>query len=209
MNITIQAEVRKKGKKSDLNTMRKNGFIPGVIYAPGSEPISISLDGNEFLKKYRKTIGELAIFEVEIDGKKIQTVIKAKQIDPVTRNIIHVDFLELKHDKKISIDVPFKFIGSPIGVKEGGVLDILLHKIEVKCFPKDIIEDIQLDLSELKIGDTINVSSLDLQNVEIDLPGEISIVSVHAPKSEVEEVSEEEGEEGVEGEGEDSAAETE
>ncbi|MBW6516576.1 MAG: 50S ribosomal protein L25 [Candidatus Cloacimonetes bacterium] len=205
MNIVIEATEREIGTKSDLNELRKSNFIPGVIYGPGREPLSIKLDKNLFLKEYRKTIGELVIFNVKIGKKQYQTIIKDKQIHPVSREIQHLDFLELQKDSKIKVNVPIKFVGTPVGVKDGGVLETMIREIEITCLPKDLIEDIELDISDLEIGKSIQIGDLPIKDLEVSLSPEVSVVIVHPPKALVEEeVAEEEvteeGEEAPEGE---------
>jgi len=205
MNIVIEATERDIGTKSDLKELRKGNYIPGVIYGPGRESMAIKLDKNLFLKEYRKTIGELVIFNVKIGKKQFQTVIKDKQIHPVSREIQHIDFLELRQDSKITVNVPIKFIGTPVGMKDGGVLETMIREIEITCYPKDLIEDIQIDISDLEIGKSIQVGDLPIMNVEVSLQPDVSIVIVHPPKAIVEEepvaAEGEEGEEAPEGEG--------
>jgi large subunit ribosomal protein L25 len=203
MNIVIEASKREIGTKSDLSNLRKNDFIPGVVYGPGREPLSIQLDKNLFLKEYRKTIGELVIFVLKIEKKKYQTIIKDKQIHPVTREIQHIDFLELRQDSKIRVNVPVKYIGTPAGVKEGGVLEIMIRVVEISCLPKDLIEDIEIDISHLEIGKSVQIGDLNFENAEVSLSPDISLAIVHAPKAYEEEEAEggKEGEEGTEEEG--------
>lgn len=197
MNVVIEATEREIGSKSDLRELRKNNAIPGVIYGPGRESLAIQLDKNLFLKEYRKTIGELVVFIVKIGRKKFQTIIKDKQIHPVSREIQHVDFLELREDSKIKVNVPIKYIGTPVGTKEGGELEIMIREVEISCLPKDLIEDFEIDISHLEIGKSVQIGDLKVENAEITLPPDISLAIVHAPKAEEEEeVAEGEGEEG-------------
>ncbi len=200
MKVVIEATERDIGTKSELKEMRKSDYIPGVVYGPGRDPLAIKLEKNLFLKEYRKTIGELVIFILKIGKNEFQTVIKDKQIHPVSREIQHVDFLELRQDSKITINLPIKYVGSPVGVKDGGVLEILIRELEITCYPKDIVEDIEVDLSNLEIGQSIQIGELDFQNIELSLQPDISLAIVHPPKSLLEEEEEEaaEGEEGEE-----------
>jgi len=182
MNITIEAIKRDKGKKSLVKDMRNDGFIPGVIYSGGNEAILIKFNRNDFVKKWRKTAGELVVFEINVEGKKFNTVIKEKQINPVSRDFIHIDFLEMKSGTKISVNLPFKFKGIPEGVKEGGVLETLMREIEVKCFPKDLKEDIEIDISHLKVGMGIHIGDIDFGDFEVLTAADVPVVSVHAPR---------------------------
>ncbi len=199
MNVVIEATERYIGKNSELKNLRESDIIPGVIYGPGREPLSIQLDKNLFLKEYRKTIGELVIFVVKIGKNKFRTIIKDKQIHPLTREILHLDFLELRQDSKIKVKVPIKYVGTPLGVKDGGLLEILIREVEVTCLPKDIVEDVEIDITHLEIGNSIQVRELRIENVDIGLSPEVSLVILHPPKVYVEE-EEEVGEGEIEGE---------
>lgn len=194
MNITLEATERGVGKKSDLNELRNQDYIPGIIYGPGRDSVSIKLEKNHFLKEYRKTIGELVVFELKIGKKKYQTIIKDKQIHPLTREIQHVDFLELRQDTKIKVNVPLKFRGTPVGVNDGGVLETMIREIEIACLPKDLVEDIEVDISGLEIGKSIQIADLNIENVEISLSPDIAVAIVNPPKALMEEVPEEEAE---------------
>ncbi len=211
MNIVIEAMKRDIGKKSELNELRKNDIIPGVIYGPGREPLAIKVDKNVFLKEYRKTIGELVIFNVKIADEEYQTIIKDKQIHPVTREVQHIDFLELRQDSKIRVNLPIKYIGTPAGIKEGGILEIMIREVEIICYPKDLVEDIEIDISHLEIGKSVQVGDLQIKNAELTLPPDISLAIVHSPKALEEEEEEEleEGEEAAEGEEEEETETTE
>lgn len=181
LNLTV--EKRTLGKKSDLNTLRRTGFIPAVIYAEGKEGTNVTVPANEFKKMYKKSIGEIAIFNLNLDGKDVHTVVKEKQIHPLTREVIHVDFLELHPGKEISIEIPVKFIGTPVSVKDGGILEITKRKLHAHCMPKFIPEDFPMDISSLKIGQTIYCKDVKIENVKITEPADLAIVSVHAPRS--------------------------
>jgi len=198
MNINIIAEMREIGTKADLNLMRKQGSIPAVIYSSGEPAINISVNKHDFLKQYRKTIGELVFFNMKVQGKEYQTIIKEKQIDPVTREIIHLDFLKVAKDKKIVINVPFKFTGTPVGVKNGGSLDIILREVQVNCLPNKLPEDIEIDVTNLEVGQSIHVGDLPLGDFEVMVTDDVTIAVVHPPKQVLEageEVSEESAEE--------------
>jgi len=193
VNLNLEAELRKKGKRSDLNELRKAGFIPGIIYGEGKEGILISLPKISFLKVYRKTIGEMAFFDISVDNKKIKTVIREKQIHPVSREIQHIDFLELHKGKEITLEVPIKIIGDAPGTHEGGLLEVLVRKIEISCLPKEVPDEIEVDVSNLEIGDVIHFSQIKSEDMRTKLSGDTTIVAVRAPRKieEAEEIEEE------------------
>jgi len=204
MNIKINAEKRDLGKRSDLTELRKEGFIPGIIYGEGQEGMKIAFNARDYTREYKKSIGAVAFFDITVDGKTYKTFIKEKQIHPLTREVVHIDFLELHKGKPITIDVPINFTGEALGIKEGGVFEIIHRVIQVTCLPKDIPDEIRFDISEMNIGDSIHLRDLDIsEDMNTDLSDDITIAILSVPKvieEVVEEVEGEEGAEGVEGE---------
>ena len=199
MNIKINAEKRNLGKKSNLTELRKEGFIPGIIYGNGQEGMKISINARDYAREYKKSIGEVAFFDITVDGKTYKAFIKDKQIHPLTREIVHIDFLELHKGKSITIDIPINFDGEAIGIKEGGILDIIHRKMQVTCLPKDIPDEIKIDVSGMNIGDSIRVGDIILsEDIVADLSEDVTILTLSFPKV-IEEI-EEEVEEGIEGE---------
>lgn len=193
MNIRIEALARELGAKSKVNEIRNSGYIPAVVYGPQREAMPIKVEKGTFLRSYKKTIGELVFFDLVVNGKIHTTLIRDKQIHPITREIQHLDFFEVSQDSKISVNIPLRFVGTPVGTEEGGTFEALIRDIPAICLPKDIVEDIEVDVSGLKISDVISVADLKLENIEITIPEEVSIAIVHPPKVEEEVADEEEG----------------
>jgi len=184
MKLSLAVQSRELGKKSERKNLRKGGFIPAVIYSEGQPGINISVPTNEFLKLYRKSIGEVAVFNLTLDGNELQAIVKSRQIHPVSREFLHVDFLELHKGKELSLSVPIKFIGTPASIKEGGILEITVREVAVSCLPRHIPEDIPLNIEDLKLGETIYIKDLKVENLNIKDAGNIAVVSVHAPRAE-------------------------
>ncbi|MDD3051540.1 MAG: 50S ribosomal protein L25, partial [Candidatus Cloacimonetes bacterium] len=157
MNLKLEVQKRELVKKSELKTSRKNGYIPAVVYGEEFENVNIQIEKSIFAKQYKKSIGELAFFDLVIDGKEYRTIIKDKQIHPVSREILHVDFQVLHKGSPIAVHIPFKFIGEPVGIKTGGILEILQRNVEIIALPNDIVEDIEINLSTMEIGDSIHI----------------------------------------------------
>ncbi len=196
MNLNIQAQKRELGKKSDLNKLRRDGFVPAVVYGEGKEGKPIFLNYREFFNMYKQSIGHMAFFVLEVEGEKVRTILKDKQIHPVTRQIIHIDFQELHAGKEIIIDVPLNFEGEAPGIKEGGMLDIQLRHISCSSLPKNIKDDIVVDLTVLGVGDVITVGDLDLGEMTSRAAEELAVASVHLPRAaKAADGGEEEGEE--------------
>ncbi|MBN2460996.1 MAG: 50S ribosomal protein L25 [Candidatus Cloacimonetes bacterium] len=200
MNIKFNAEKRELGRKSDLKNIRNRGYIPAVIYGEGKTGINISLEEITFLKEYKKTIGEMVFFDISVDGKKYTTIIKDRQFNPLTHRLTHIDFQQLHKGKAITLNVPLKYTGEPSGVKSGGSLEILVRELEISCLPKDIPEDIVVDVSKLEIGDAIHLQDVKLAGLDTKMPKDTPIVAVRAPRreEELEKEKEEEAEEKAE-----------
>lgn len=191
MNVKIEAKAREKGKKSDLNKLRNDGFIPAIIYGEGNEGVKITLEKISFMKAYRKSIGEMVLFDIELDGKNFTTILKDKQLHPVTREFVHIDFQELHQGVAINVNVPFTFVGEPKGITQGGILDINLRDIEISCLPKDIPEDIKVDISGIGLDESLHIKDIDLGGLETKISPEITLASVRSPKIAEEPVEEE------------------
>ena len=181
LNLAVQS--REMGKKSTRKNLRKGGWTPAVIHSEGQPGITISVPTNEFYKLYKKSIGGVAVFNLELDGKEIHAIVKARQIHPVTRDFVHVDFLELHKGKELSLSVPFKFIGTPASLKDGGILETSMRELHVSCLPQHVPEDIPLNIENLKIGETIYVKDIKVENLSIKDAGNIAVISVHAPRA--------------------------
>ncbi len=180
MILNLIGEKRVSGKKSDKKNMRKTGSIPAIVYAEGQAGMMISVPANDFKKAYKKSIGEVAIFNLNINGDEFRAIVKEKQIHPVSRDIVHIDFMELHKEKEITIKVPIKFIGTPKSLKEGGVLDVMRRQIEIHCLPHNIPEDIELNIEEVKIGETIHCKDIKVVNAKITEVLDTPILTVHA-----------------------------
>ena len=198
------------GKKS-VKQLRKDNNIPGVYYSPSSKesaPFYISQD------EYHEAVKSGArIFNINVDGKKQTVLFKSIQYHPVTEKVLHIDLYGIKMDKPINIKIPIQLTGSPIGVmEEDGVLNQALNEIEIQCLPADIPEFVETDISELNLGDSINVGSIDLdENITLVTSEDTVLASVTHAMKEIEPVVEvdedelfldEDGEPITEGEGE-------
>lgn len=155
---TIIIEERKIGRKSLNRKLRSGGKIPAVIYGH-NKPITVSLDEHEFMSKF-KTMPENIIINLDAGTKKYDVLIKDYQEDIMHGKIMHIDFFEIEKGKLLRTHVPVHLEGTPIGVKEGGILEHLLHEVEVECLPKDLPETIQIDVTELQIHHPIHIKDI-------------------------------------------------
>lgn len=180
----IILEVQKREvKKSLMKKIREEGFIPAIIYGHGKENLPIQLSKRDFVKEMHGHFESNIFIDLKIDGENqpSKTVfIKSLQRECVSRDIEHVDFVEINADEKININVPVHLKGEAIGVtKGGGHLEFSLRHIEVNCLPKDTPKEIELDITDLGVGQSIHAGDLKLGDaVKIITTHEASIVSI-------------------------------
>lgn len=166
------------------------------MYGHGEETVVVSVDALELNRLIQSISIENTIVDLKVKGEKepFKVLIREVQRHPYRDDVLHIDFFHIAMDEKIHVDVPVVLVGVPIGVKnKGGVIDHQLREIEVDCLPANIPEKIEIDISELDIGNSIHVADIDLPELEILTDVERSVVAVLAPTVIVEpEVEEEE-----------------
>ncbi len=192
--VVLKADIRKDFNKSVRNTARKNGKVPGVFYSKHIEPFSIEVQ-EQALKPLVYT-SQTHLIALQVDGKdEYECIIKDIQFDPLTDRVVHFDLYGLITGEMIELEVPLQFNGSAIGVKEGGIVQQLLHKLDIECLPKDIPQHLEIEITDLKLGDAIHVRDLSFENITILNSDDTVIVAVTHPKVEKEPGTGEEGEE--------------
>ena len=196
--VTLEAIERKTKTKHSSKIARNFGRVPGIFYSKHFEPIAIEVP-QQVINPLVFTAKTNLISLIIENHDEYECVIKEVQFDPVTDKILHFDLLGVTRGEKIQLEVPVQILGNAVGVKEGGILQQNLHKFDVECLPSNIPQFLNIDVSELKLGDSINVGALSFENVTILNPEETVVVAVTHPKVE-KEVEVEEGEEIVEGE---------
>jgi large subunit ribosomal protein L25 len=201
---TLTVTPREPGGSRTARRLRREGMIPGVIYGGEGDAVAFSVDARE-LRNALHASG--AVLELQVDGQSTPVVLKDAQHHPLRGETTHVDFLRVDLKKKISAVVAIETVGaddSP-GVKEGGILDQPIREVNVEALPTDIPESIQIDVSELSIGDSIALSAAKVP-ADVTLLDDVEIVvaSMLAPRLQLEEEEEEGIEEETEvvGEGE-------
>lgn len=186
--VPLKASLRDGIGKQKVKKLRTAKRIPAVVYGHGIKATSVEVSQDEFLKVLHTKAGENVIIQLNVDGpKKFEktVVIKEIQHNPTTDAIQHVDFNAISLTEKIKVKVPLHVKGEAPGIKEGGILDVVHHEIEVECLPTNIPERIDADVSNLKIGDTIHLRDLTFPaGVAPQFEAEEVIVAIHAPKAE-------------------------
>jgi len=177
--------------------MRRNGVIPGVIYNAGGEARSVSLSKHDFELMLRHHAGEQMMITIELDGKEASVLLKEVQHNVMTGGTTHVDLQEVAMNKRLCVQISIELVGEAEGVKsQGGVLDHLLHSVDVECLPSDILEKIEMDVSALALGGMLTVKDiqLDASKYEILMDKDVGVASVSLPRVVEEVVEGEEGE---------------
>ena len=162
-NFTIEISERQGVGKSECNRCRKDGFIPGVAYHKGADSVAVKVPHKEFV-----TLGQKAaltqVFTFKSDAKALDgklALVKEVKRDYVKGTVLHVDFITLKAGEEVHVDVPLKLVGESPGVKnDGGILTFVTHKVSVSCLPKDIPTQMEIDISGLRLCDSIHAYDL-------------------------------------------------
>jgi len=204
---TLHAELREDKGTQVVKSLRKQGRIPAVFYAHGEECISLSVDVKEFT---RLIAAQVNILTLALPGDKEQKcIIKEVQHDPVTDEPLHADIMGIKMTEKIRISIPIHLNGSPIGVREGGILEHSLREVEVEGLPLDIPEHLDVNVENMQIGDVVTLADIPVDKVRFLTDEHHPVAHVILPKVVQVEEEVEEGLEGLEGEeteGEEAAA---
>lgn len=187
--ITLEAQDRGVGKKA-ARAVRRAGNVPCVLYGHHTEAHSFQLP-EASLKQLIYTT-ETHVVNVKLNGEEYSCILKDADLHPVTDRPLHADFLVLEAGEMVTLVVPIRFEGTPIGQKEGGNTQVILHELEVRCLPKDIPSHIDIDIADLAIGDAIHIADIQVEGVELQGRPEQTLVTVVPPRMlEVEEEEEE------------------
>jgi large subunit ribosomal protein L25 len=194
---TISAQTREGRGKGAARTSRREGRIPGVLYGHGEESVPLSVDAGELQKLVHSISIENTIVDLDIGEREpYKVLIRELQRHPFRDEFVHIDFFHVAMDEKIQVEIPIVLVGTPTGVKnKGGILDHQLRELEVFCLPGSIPEKVEIDVSDLDIGDSVHVSEIQLPDVEILTESDRAVVAVLAPT--VVEVEEPEAEEAI------------
>jgi large subunit ribosomal protein L25 len=188
--VTLEAVERKNISKHNRKSLRNSGRVPGIFYSKHVKPISIDVQQKLINPLVFTAKTNLIALKLE-NHDEYECVIKDIQFDPVTDEILHFDLLGVTRGEKIELEVPLQLLGNAVGVREGGILQQNLHKFDIECLPNDIPQFLNIDVSELKLGDAIHVSDLSFENITILNPKDTVVVAVNHPKVEVEVAAEE------------------
>ena len=165
MEVTdLAAQVRKEQKKGPARRLRQKGFVPAIFYGRSAENILLAVRNDELVKLHKDKKDHAFIKLIIDDGgnKKIEklSLIKELQIQPLTGRFYHADFYEVDIKRKLTVDVSLRFIGKAIGVENGGELQHIKREVKVSCLPLNLPDHIDVDVTNLDIGDSIKIRDL-------------------------------------------------
>lgn len=187
-NVTLNLENRSASGKGDARRLRMAGKVPCVLYGRGADTLNLAVDNRELLQAVAGHSVSNLILDLNLTGDAAKALIRDIQLDPITHDVMHVDFQRISLTEKIELEIPLELVGMPHGVRDGGgILAHPVRSIAVKCFAGDIPDKITIDVSELGVGDSLHVSDLrDQSSVEIVSDADMLIASVGAPSVQLE-----------------------
>jgi large subunit ribosomal protein L25 len=181
----LTAEIREGVGKEKAKKLRAKGLIPAIFYGPRSQTIPLVIDSKELAKVLQTEAGENVLIDLDIrkgaqSDRKV-VMLKDIQIDSLQSITLHTDFFEVAMDEMVTVEVPVHLVGKPEGTKVGGILDQIRRVIQIQCFPGDIPKSIDIDVSPLKIGDSIHVQDIQVEKAKIISDTNFTIATVLPP----------------------------
>jgi len=179
LQYDLRATERKTFGKGANRSLRRQGFSPAVLYGPKAEPLALQLETKELTRILIKWQKRNAVFNVDVDGATRHVMVKEVQAKPVDNSLIHVDFYEISLDRPMEIGVPVVFTGKAKGVDLGGDLHVSRDKVLVRAKPLDVPDTIEIDVTDLGMGDSFTCGDLTVPaDVELLEPADAPLVSV-------------------------------
>lgn len=184
---SIQVAPRTATGKGVARSLRRSGQVPAILYGRGRDPEAVTVDATALSRLLAGISAATTLVDVTVgSGAPVKALIREIQRNPVRpADVLHLDLYEVHADEKIIVEVPVKLVGTPEGVKNfGGVLDHIMHSLSIRVFPADIPDHLDVDVTALNIGQSIHVSELGFEKVEIMADGRQTICTVVAPRAE-------------------------
>lgn len=200
----LKTQYREETGKNAMRRLRKTGNIPGIVFGRSGETTPVQFPIRDLEKILHSESGFNSLFKLTVDGAKKEefpmVIVKEYQVDPVTHNFIHISFYRVHLDRVIEVNVPVHTIGTAVGVKtDGGNLDMVMREIHVNTLPANIPESIEIDISKMKIYDTVRIKDIVFpEGVEVDLDSELVVLQINPPRVATAEEAAEEAEEETE-----------
>ncbi len=182
----VAAKKREKTGSAEARRMRLAGRLPGVVYNNKGEASHIELVLHDFERLLQHHTSENLIVDLTVDGAAAgKALLKEVQHDPITGYVVHVDLMAISMTQKLRLHIEITPVGQPAGVEAGGIMEQVLRSVEVECLPADLVEDFKVDVSALKIGDSMLVRDLELgDKYTVITSGALAVVAVAQPREE-------------------------
>ncbi len=179
--IVLEVKRRTPGRK-EARSMRRQSVVPGIYYFHGEEPIAIAVHELALRPLIYTTESHLVRMRFD-DGVEKTCLLKDISFDPITDRPTHFDLQGIVANKLLRAEIPVALIGQSIGQRNGGVVDLVLHKVEVECLPADLPQQIEIDITDLEINQSVHVRDLNVPKVTIISPSDLGIVTIAAPRT--------------------------
>ncbi len=203
---TVKAQTRSTAGKGSSRSLRREGKIPAILYGSDIENVALSVSNYDMEHLFKKVSYSQALLNLVVEnGQSFEKMVMIKEIqaDPVSHQYLHIDFYEVRMDRKITATVPVVLKGTAKGIMNGGIVQNIRRELEVVCFPADIPQNIIIDITDLDIGDAIHVEDIKLEG-DMEIPYDVNFAIVTVVSSKMTE--EKPAAEGEEAEGEEEAA---
>lgn len=183
---TVKTQTRETGKQSNLTELRHDGFVPAVVYGYKTDSTTIAVSEIDLLKTLRE-VGRNGVMKLDVDGKSVNVVLSDYQMDVLKGKFVHADFLAINMSDELDVNVTVHLTGDSAGVREGGVLNQPNRELTVKVKPSEIPDSIDIDVSELAMGETLTVGDV-REKIKFNVMNEddFTLASVGAPRSDEE-----------------------
>lgn len=205
--LTLSARIRTETGKGAARRLRQNKQVPAIFYGPSVDPVMLSIEYAHLSGLEKAGKGENAILDLNIQTDQGETtkkvMVKELTIDPLENTFVHADFYEISNDRKLTLAIPVHLLNTPVGVTEGGgVLQQIRREVTIACFPDKLVEFLEVDISDLDVGDTVRIGDLALpEGIQTTDGAHLTVAVVNIKGSALSDMeAEEELEEGVEGE---------
>lgn len=184
----LKANIRETTGKCAARVLRRNQTVPAILYGLGNDPVKVEvLIPNLELAFKHSDISQVLVNIAVMDGdkeiKKCPAMLKDIQLEPVSKEMLHADFLEIDLNKPVHINVPVHTVGKAKGVELGGTLQVIRRELEILCMPLEIPESISLDVSDLDMGDSIHVKEIKIEGIEIPADVNFTVITVVGAKA--------------------------
>jgi large subunit ribosomal protein L25 len=187
-HVSLQAKSRVAAGKSEARRLRASGFVPAVAYGKDLPATAIAVPPKEVAAILKSELGKNTLIELALDGKKQLAMIRDYTLHPLQRSLEHIDFVEVKLDRPVDVDVPLFATGKAVGVTKGGILRVVHRVVPVRCLPDRVPVKLEADVTALELGQHVATQDLKLpEGVTVRLAPEQTLIAVVAPEKETEE----------------------